>query len=181
MCPFHTPCSWGEREAPVKSRGLRPCEPGGIRKRRRRGVGYQSWHRAEPRCLAKGGREGSCGAGSMSGGAGQGTPPCRFPATSCFRPDSARILASGARPPRGRCRPQLLTRSVCFLSHFAKCLLIFSTKSWCLCAKGRLGQHSLQQEARPATARTNNPTANTNQSQQQVANPAPNPLRAALP
>lgn len=117
----------------------------------------------------------------MAGGAGQGAPPCRFPATSCFGLESARILASGARPPRGHCRPQPPTCSVCFLSHFAKCFLIFSTKSWCLCAKGRLGQHSLQQETRPATTRTNNPTANTNQRKQQVVNPDPNLQRAALP
>lgn len=67
-----------------------------------------------------------------------------FPAASCFRPESAHITASGARPPQQvlpAAQPQPPACSVCFPFHFTKCLLIFSTKSQCLPRGAQVSTH----------------------------------------
>lgn len=101
-------------------------------------------------------------------------PRC-FPATSCFRAESAHIPASGARPPQQAlpgCPAQPPACFVCFLSHFAKYLLIFSTKSQRLPRGARVSTH-YSRKCIQLPGLTNNPTTNrkghTNKHQQQVA------------
>lgn len=83
---------------------------------------------------------------------------CTEPASLCQEPG---LLGSAARP-------QAPARSVCFLSHFAKCLLIFSTET--VPAKG--SSHYSRKHFQ-LLAVTKNPTTNRkghmNQQRQQVA------------
>jgi len=77
-------------------------------------------------------------------------------------PTSRRVLP-------GRC---LLSALFCLLSHFAKCLLIFSTESRCLPRGSRVSTHYGRKHVQPP-ALTNSPTTNRkghpSQHQQQVA------------
>lgn len=132
----------------LKSRGLEPRGSSSTRGGGEEVSGTRAGTQPRSCCPTIQGREehkgaeeemtGAGGVGEEAGGVGsrtlgvlgQGAPPCCFPTTSCFRPESAHIPVSGAQPPWQAC--SLLPCSVCFLSHFAKCLLIFSTKRQCL-------------------------------------------------
>lgn len=130
------PALGGERRAWLKSRGLEPRGFSGTRGGGEEVSGTRAGTLPRSCCPTIQGREGAeeemtgaGGAGEEAGGVGsrtlgvlgQGTPPCCFPTTSCFRLESAHIPVSGAQPPWQPC--SLLPCSVCFLSHFPKCLL----------------------------------------------------------
>lgn len=64
----------------------------------------------------------------------------------------ASVLQQQPSPLGGNARPQPPASFVCFLSHFAKCLLIFFFHKETIPAKGHAGQRSLRQETRLAAS-----------------------------
>lgn len=131
---------------------------------------------------------GAAGVIGNQGLPGQGTRCCSATLFSQLPPASVqRAPASLRQEPvllGRRCpaaQPQPPACSVCFLSRFAKCLLIFSTKSRCLPRGARVSTHYIGKRVQPPSL-TNNPTTNRkghmNQHQQQVATLLRVPVRA---
>lgn len=203
--PFHIPLLLGVSVRPqLQSRGLGPCGSSGIHRRGEEVSGTTSGTQprsrcpgTRSRCPGKARRQGCCGGGGRSqawqGGSGGSRAGCsvllchaasqpppasvwRAPPHPCVRsPTSSALPGCPAQPP---------AYSVCFLSHFAKYLLIFSTKSQRLPRGARVSTHYSRKCAQ-LPALTNNPTTNrkghTNKHQQSWWQPCSCSTRAALP
>lgn len=164
---FHTPLFLGVSVRPrLKSRGLETCGSSGIRRGGQEVSSTTAGTRPGSHCPGTcpqhpgtGGREECCGAsgrsqGQQGGGRGdrgvpgQGTVCSSATLLSQPPPASVQRAPTSLRQepdlPSRRCpaaQPQPPACSVCFPSHFTKCLLIFSTKSQCLPRGAQVSTH----------------------------------------